>query len=215
MSETIVLKADARKESGSKVSAKLRKVGKLPAIVYGHKQDAVNLSFDLHDFTETFHHGHRIVNVQVDGGSETMMIKALQYDYLGKEIIHADMMRVDLSERVKVMVAIEQKGTSLGSHSGGIIDELMAQIQIECMVSEIPDTIIVSIKELDLGDSVHARDIELPAGAKLLTDPGALVLHCHEVAAVKGVEEVEGEEAAAEPEVITERAEDESEGDNS
>ncbi len=215
MSDTVVLKADVRKESGSKHSVQLRRAGKLPAIVYGHKQEPVNLSFDLHDFTETLHHGHRIVDVQVDGGSETMMIKALQYDYLGKYIIHADMMRVDLSERVKVSVAIEQKGTSLGSHSGGIIDELLNQIQIECMVSEIPDSIVVSIKELDIGDSVHARDIELPEGAVLMTDPNALVLHCHEVAAAISAEDgVEGEEAA-EPEVITERATDESEGDNS
>lgn len=212
MSETFTLKADMRKESGSKHSGQLRKKGLIPAIIYGHKQDPISVSLNLHDFSEALHHGHRIFDIDFSGKKETLLVKDLQYDHLGRNIIHADLMRVNLSETVKVTVPLEQKGTSRGSHEGGIIDELLDHIEIECRVSEIPETIHVSVKDLGIGDVILAKDIELPEHAKLVTDPEARIYQCHIVSQTKTTEEIE-EEMPAGPEVITERAEDsESEG---
>ena len=88
---------------------------------------------------------------------------------------------------------------------GGIIDELLDHIEIECKVTEIPETIVVSVNDLEVGQSLNAGEISLPAGMKLVTDPKALILHCHLVAAAKSTEEFE-EELPSEPEVITEKA---------
>jgi len=208
MADTIVLKAEVRKDAGTKFAKALRKNGKLPAVVYGHKKDSVALAFDARQFVTTLHHGHRLLNVQMDKGTETMLVKAVQYDHLGKDIIHADLVRVDLTERVKVTVPIELRGTSAGSHEGGIIDEHLASLEIECAVASIPEFIEISIKEVNVGDSLHARDIELPAEVKLITNPDALMLTCHLVAAAKSTEELE-EDMPTAPEVITERADDE------
>jgi large subunit ribosomal protein L25 len=208
MSDTIVLKAEVRKDAGTKHAKVLRKTGKLPAIVYGHKKGSVALAFNARQFVATLHHGHRLFDVQMDTKTETMLVKALQYDHLGKDIIHADLVRVDLAERVKVTVPIELRGTSAGSHEGGIIDEHLANLEIECTVASIPEFIEVSIKEINIGDAVHAKDIELPAGAKLITNPEALILTCHLVAAAKSTEELE-EDMPTAPEVITERDPDE------
>ena len=131
-------------------------------------------------------------------------------DHLGKDIIHADLVRVDLAERVKVSVPIELKGTSKGSHEGGIIDEHLDHLEVECKVTAIPESITVSIKELGVGESIHAGDVELPEGVSLVTNPEALILTCHIVAAAKSTEEIEEEEPTA-PEVITERAAEEEE----
>ena len=210
MSDTMVMKADVRNDIGSKHTKRLRRKGIVPAIVYGHKEEPVNLSFDLHGITEALHHGHRIFEVDSGDKKQTMMVKALQYDHLGKSIIHVDMIRVDLNETVRVTVPIEQKGTSKGSHNAGIIDELLDHLEIECVVSDIPEVISISVKELDVGDSIHAKDVELPAGAKLMTDPNALVLHCHLVSIAKSTEEIE-EEMPAGPEAITEKAKEEGE----
>ena len=108
MSETVVLKAEVRNEVGSKHAARLRRDGKLPAAVYGHGVGTVAISLDLHNFTEMLHHGHRLFNVKVGKRSETLLVKDLQYDHLGKDIIHADLARVDLTKRVVQQVDADE-----------------------------------------------------------------------------------------------------------
>lgn len=211
MAQRAVIKAEIRTTLGTKDASRLRDKGMLPAIVYGHKKEPVAISFDLHGFIEDLHHGHRLFDADMGGKTETLLVKDLQYDYLGKSVIHADMVRVDLEETVKVKVSIELRGTSKGSHEGGIIDEHLDHLEIECKVVDIPEVIPIVVKELGVGDSVHAGDVELPAGAKLVTDPKALVLTCHLVAAAKTTEEVE-EEMPVGPEVITEKAPEEEGG---
>jgi large subunit ribosomal protein L25 len=206
MTETIVLKAEVREEVGTEHAKKLRQQGRLPAIVYGHKQEPQAISLNLHDFTEGLHHGRRLIDVQLGRKKETLLIKDLQYDHLGKYVIHADLVRVNLTEMVKVTVPIEQRGTPKGSHEGGMIDEHLDHLEIECKVSDIPEVIPISVKDMGVGDSINARDVQLPEGAKLITDPNALVLHCHLITKVKTTEELE-EELPVAPEVITEKPE--------
>ena len=216
-SDTVLLKAETRKELGSKHAEKLRKEGKLPVIIYGHKQEPVALTLNLHDFTEAMHHGQRLLDIEVDGKSEKLLVKDLQYDYLGKKIIHADMVRVSLTEKIKVTIPLEFRGVPAGSHHGGLLDEHLDHLEIECTVAQLPESIEVSVRDLNVGDNLHARDINLAPGINLVTDAEALIVACH-LPAIKEaveVEEPEGAEEAAEPEVITEskKEEDEQEKD--
>ncbi len=210
MAKTLLLKAEVREHTGSKAVKKVRRQGRIPAIVYGHKQEPVAISLDEHDFVEGLHHGHRILDVQVGSKKEKMIVKEVQYDYLGRSIIHVDMMRVDLTETIKVTVPIELKGNAAGTHEGGIIDEHVDRLEIEAKVTDIPETIIVSVKDVHVGDALHAGQIELPAGVKLAGSPETLLVTCHLVAAAKTAEEVE-EEALTAPEVIGEVKESEEE----
>lgn len=203
MAKRLLLKAEVREHTGSKAVQRVRKQGRIPAIVYGHKQTPVAISLDTHNFVEGLHHGHRLMDVQIGKKKEMMIVKDLQYDYLGKNIIHADLMRVDMTETVKVSVPIELKGTAAGTHEGGIIEEHADHLEIECRVTDIPETIIVSVKDVRVGDALHAGQIELPDGVKLARSPETLVVTCHLVAAAKTTEEVE-EEMPAAPEVIGE-----------
>jgi large subunit ribosomal protein L25 len=214
MSDKMVLKAEIRQSTGTSKTVALRNEGKMPAIVYGHKKDPVSVAFNAHELVRAIHHGHRIFEVDLGGTTETLLIKDAQYDHLGKDIIHLDLVRVDLQEKVTVSVALELKGTPEGSHEGGIIDEHLDHLEIECTVATIPDHIEFSIKDVHVGDSVHARDVEMPAGMTLKSAPDALILTCHLVAAAVSAEDEvahEGEEgeAAAGPEVITEKNQDE------
>ena len=206
-SDAVLLKAETREEFGSRCTEKLREKGKLPVIIYGHKQEPVAVTVNLHEFTEKIHHGQRLLNVEIQGEKNEVLVKDLQYDYLGKKIIHADMVRVNLTEKVKVAVPLEFKGVSAGSQKGGLLDEHLDHLEIECTVTQIPETIVVSVKGLDIGDNLHAGDIELGPGMKLVTAPSTLVIACH-LPAVK--EEVaataeEEQEQSSEPEVITEK----------
>jgi len=201
-SDRMVLNTEAREQVGSKHAVKLRKQGRLPAIVYGHNQDPVAISLDIHEFVEALHHGHRLFDIRMDKKSETLLVKDLQYDYLGKDVIHADLVRVDLAEKVKVRVPIELKGTSKGSHEGGMIDGHLDHLEIECTVSEIPEVIEISVGDIGVGDTLRAGEVKLPDGSKLVTNPEALVLSCHLVTAAKSTEQLE-EEMPAAPEVLT------------
>ncbi len=212
MEKSLLLKADIREQTGSGHAAKVRKQRRIPAVVYGHKQKPVAISLDAHNLVEGLHHGHRVFDVQIGKKKETIIIKDLQYDHLGRDIIHMDLMRVDVTETVRVMVPIELKGTAKGTHDGGIIEEHTDSLEIECKVTDIPETIVVGVKELGIGDTLHADDIELPSGVKLVSAPSTLLVTCSLVAAAKSTEELE-EETPAAPEVIGEVKEETEEGE--
>jgi large subunit ribosomal protein L25 len=210
MKKTLLLKAEVREHTGSKTVRKIREQGRIPAIVYGHKQKPTAISLDAHNFVEGLHHGHRLMDVQIGKKNEKTIVKELQYDHLGKNIIHVDLMRVNVTEIVKVMVPIELKGTAAGTHESGIIEEHVDRLEIECKVIDIPETIVVSVKDVHVGDALHAGEIELPDGIKLSSSPEMLLVTCHLVAAAKTTEELE-EEAPVAPEVIGEPREPEAE----
>jgi len=215
MDKTLLLEAQVREQTGSKAAARLRKEGRVPAIVYGHKQEAVAISLDAHDFLQGLHRGHRLIDVKVQGKTQKMILKDLQYDYLGRDIVHVDLMRVDVTETVRVTIPIELKGTAQGTHEGGIVEEHADRIEVECVVTNMPEVITVSVKEVGVGDVLHAGDIPLPEGVALASPPDTILVTCHLVAAAKTTEELE-EEAPTAPEVIGEKKEDaegESEGE--
>ncbi len=203
MGKTVLLKVEVREKTGSKCAAKLRKEGQIPAVVYGHKQEPVAVSLDARSFVEQLHHGHRLMDVQIGKKKEKMIVKDLQYDHLCKDIIHADLMRVDVTETVRVAVPVELKGIAYGAHEGAIIEKHANHLEVECKVTDIPECIVVSVKDMKIGDTLHARDIAIPEGVKLISSLETLVAACSVVAAAKTTEELEAETPVA-PEVITE-----------
>ena len=212
MNKTLLLEAQIREHTGSKAAARVRKQGRIPAIVYGHKQDPIAISLDAHDFTQGLHRGHRLVDVTIEGQTQKVMLKDLQYDYLGRDVVHADLVRVDVTEMVQVTVPIELKGTAQGTTEGGIVEEHADRLEVKCLVTNMPEVIVASVKEIGIGDVLHAGDIALPEGVTLVSSAGTIVATCHLVAAAKTTEELE-EEAPTAPEVIGEKkAESEEEG---
>jgi large subunit ribosomal protein L25 len=206
MADRMLLKGESREQVGTSKTVALRNEGKMPAVMYGHGEEAVSFALSLHELTEAIHHGHRLFDIDVAGKTDTVLIKEVQYDYLGKNFIHADFVRVDLAELVTVNVSLHFKGTAPGIGEGGMLDIHLDTVEVECKVSDIPDEIIVSVKEIKVGDAIHASEIELPEGSTLKTDAEALILNCHVVTEAKTTEELEGELPAG-PEVITEKAE--------
>jgi large subunit ribosomal protein L25 len=206
MEKTLVLKAEVREHTGRKAVQKMRRQGEIPAIVYGHKQEPVAVALDAHDFVEGLHHGHRLMDIQIGKKKEKIIVKELQYDHLGKNVIHADLMRVDITESIRVTVPLELKGTAAGTHEGGIVEAHVDHLEIECKATDIPEKIVVSVKDMHVGSALHAGEVELPSGVKLVTSAEMLLVTCHTVAAAKTTEQVE-EEVPAAPEVIGEKKE--------
>ena len=201
MTETLPMNAELR-ATGSKEAVKVRMQGKMPAVIYGHKQEPVAISLDAKLFNEALQEGHRLFSLSCDGKTETTLLKDLQYDHFHKDVIHVDFVRVDLNEKATVSIPVILKGTAKGISEGGIVDTHSDHIEITCPVTSIPESFDIVITKLGLGESIFAKDIALPNGATLVTTPDTLVVNCHEI---EEVEEVEEGEEGAEPEVITEK----------
>lgn len=198
-SNVIPLPTDARPTLGTRATRRLRDAGKLPAIVYGHGQAAVNVAVPAKLFRESLAKSAHVFELAVDGKKENVLLKDVQYDHLGTQVIHIDFARVDLTEKVTVTVSIELKGDAIGEKDGGILQQILGELEVECVVTEIPSSIVYNVAGLKLDESVHVRDLTLPAGVVAVTDGDLIVAVCH---AVKEEETTEAAEGSAEPEVI-------------
>lgn len=206
-----VLKATKRDELGTRKVRRLRTQGLIPGIIYGHAQEAQSVSLNEHEVELAILHGERLLEIELDGKTQNVLIKEVQYDTFGKEVLHIDLARVDLDERVEVTVAIVLKGTPVGvTEEDGMLQQMASEVRVECTVRSIPEHIDVMVADMKVGDSLTMGQLALPDGAKLVSDPEM------RVAAVRVVVEAEAEpteeEEQAAPDVIGEKEQPEEEG---
>lgn len=201
--ELETLTATKRDERGTRVSRKLRAAGRLPAVIYGHGEDPEHISLAQHDVEVSLAHGARTLDVKLGGKTTQYLIKEVQYDHLDATPIHLDLARVDLDERVKVMVSIELRGVPKGVTEGGVLDQMLQEIEVECRVTDIPDTLHPFVTELLVGDALLVKDLELPPGVTPLADGGDRVAMVKALA-IAAEPEAEGEEGeeTQQPEMI-------------
>lgn len=202
MAETLVLAAEKREGRGTRVAAQLRTTGKIPGVVYGHKEDTVSVSLLHDDLTRAIRQGARVVDLKTDAGVQTAQIIELQWDHLGKEILHVDFKRVSRDERIRVPVRIELRGIAPGVAGGGVLDQPLHSLDVECLAIAVPDSIRVAIGELQLGQAIHVKDLQVPEGVKLFNEPDAIVVQVTVPAADEAAPAAEVIPGAAEPEVI-------------
>lgn len=176
----------------------------MPTIIYGHGEAPESASLSTHDVQVALARGARTLRVELGGATTQYLIKEVQYDYLGDVPIHMDLARVSLDERVKVRVGIELRGLAKGISDGGMLDQHMVELAVECLVAEIPGTLHPSVTDLELSASLLVKDLELPPGVVALADPEERVATVRVLLEQPEAEEAEGEEGAAgaEPERI-------------
>jgi large subunit ribosomal protein L25 len=200
MADAVVLVAEKRTGRGTRRAQKLRASGKIPGIVYGHKQEAIPVALDAETLTSAIRHGTRVLDLKTDGATEKVLIREVQWDHLGKDLLHIDFTRVAADERIHIAVPVEVKGLAPGVVGGGVLDQPLHSLHIECLAIAIPESIRVNINELQLGAAIHVKDLKLPEGVKALDDADAIVVH---VTAPQAEAEPTLEPGAqAEPEVI-------------
>jgi large subunit ribosomal protein L25 len=199
--------AENREQLGSRANKRLRDAGKLPGVIYGHKEAVVPVTLPKKEVVNHLHHGAHVFELQLAGKAETCLVKEVQYDHLGLEVIHVDFARVSLNEKVEVTVPLELKGTPKGEDDGGVLQQIVSDLEIECLVTDIPEVIRYNVTEMKLDDVLHLKDIPLPAGVKALQDEDLIVATCAEVQEEESTEAAEA--ASAEPEVIGKKKEDE------
>jgi large subunit ribosomal protein L25 len=139
-----------------------------------------------------------------------VLVKEVQYDHLGMEVLHVDFARVSLDEKVELTVPLELKGTPKGEADGAVLQQFIAELEIECLVTDIPHSIVHNVTEMEKDSELHIRDLKLPAGVRVMQDEDLLVAAVREVQ--EEVPTEVAEVATAEPEVIGRKPEEGEEG---
>ncbi|MCA9295542.1 MAG: 50S ribosomal protein L25 [Phycisphaerales bacterium] len=207
--KTPVINAERRERTGSRFAQRIRKVGKLPAVIYGHGDAPVAISVDQKEVINHIRDGAHILEIKIGGATaETCLVKDLQFGWLGDNVIHIDFARVNLSEEVHVKVHIDWHGEAAAAKRPGAVLNTATELEIVCKVRDIPHEL-----RFDLGamEDTHLTigDLTLPEGIRAVNDDDTIVAQITFVTEEAEGEEVEATEGGDEPEVITEAKEDE------
>lgn len=192
------LSGQKRELLGSANSRRLRQRGLIPGTIYGHNQPAESIVIAEDALMPVVNGGVRVVDIELGGKVDKALFRELQWESMSGVLRHFDLMRVDPNERVKVDVAIELKGTAPGSLGGGILEQPIHKLTIDCLTYQIPDTIPVRIGALQVGQAIHVKDLELPEGVHAQAAPDAIVVHVVQVVNREALPTA----GQAEPEVI-------------
>jgi len=203
MAQIVRIAARRRSELGKAAMRRLRREGLVPGNVYGHGQEAVAVALSADDIRPVVASGDHVVDLDVDGSVEKTLIRDVQWDTFSKYIQHLDFLRVDPNERVTLSVPVLIRGTAPGVISGGLLQQPLHALHIECPAIQIPDNIPVRVGALEIGQAVHVREIaDLPEGVKIIEHPDAVVVQIVKPGVVEVATADEGAIAPAEPELI-------------
>ena len=205
------LAVEVREGTGKGPARRLRASGRVPAVCYGRGAKSLGISLDplaLDQLLKGSTAGmNTLIALQVEGGGEyhgkPMLVKELQRNPVSREILHADLYAVNLQEAIQVSVPIHLEGSPEGVKMGGILDQTLREVELECMPQAIPEELRLDVSELLVGQSLHVRDLSIPEGATLLSDLDLSVVTVATPAveeepvaeAVEGEPLAEGEEA--------------------
>jgi large subunit ribosomal protein L25 len=191
------IQAELRTEFGKGAARAVRRAGRVPAIIYGHGADTRHLSLPGHELMLALKTPNALFRLEGLGPAELALPKAVQRDPLKDVIEHVDLIVVRRGEKVTVEIPVRVTGEVF---SGGLLDQQLVTISIEAEATHIPDGIDVNVEGMEVGAAIHAKDLALPAGAALQTDPEALVLHVTDATAQARAEEAAEAAEAAETE---------------
>lgn len=212
MSKLIVKK---RNNQGTSSSRRMRSDGLLPGIIYGSDKESNIVEMNLNQVEKILkNHSSDSVLIEVDledEGSVRVLLKEVQYHPVTSSILHVDLQRVVAGKPIQVDVAIELNGEPEGVKSGGIIDHKIHSLSVECLPKDMIESIPVDITNLEIGDSLTVSDIIVTSKIKILSDENLQVISINAPKVIDSSDEEteEADEASTEPEVITEKNEEE------
>lgn len=195
------LKSEPREGRGTSAARRVRRQGRVPAVVYGEGAPAEHIAVDAHDFRIAVDHGARVVDLDAGAAEpERVLLVDVQYDALGLDLLHADFQRLRPDHEIHLRVPIEFQGTPKGLAEGGVLTVLRDTIEVRCLPRDIPESVPLEVGGLELGDSVVAGGLTLPEGVTLAEEADETIVSVAVPRAVKAeaAEGAEGEAAEGE-----------------
>jgi large subunit ribosomal protein L25 len=211
MAQQVKLKAQKRTSVGRNAIKKIKEKGLVPGVIYGSQTEPITLQIESRELTNVLAHAsseHVLVDLEIVDGIESTnrlaLIQEVQHHPLKRELVHVDFHAVSATEKITSEVPIEAVGEALGVRTfGGLLEYSLRTLEVECFPQDLPDIVRIDVTNLNIGESLHVRDIHLPAGVEAITDEGLTVVSV--VASRVGEEVAEAAEVPTTPEVITEK----------
>jgi len=204
--EKRVLAASRRTVFGKTAAAKCRSADRLPAVIYDHAGHSTAVDVPYRDFEKLFKTvtESTLITVKLDEKDEyEVFIKDYQYDIVTDKVFHADFYAVERGQLLRTKIQIRLSGSPEACRQGAVLETGIPDIEVECLPRDLPERIIVNVEKLGANESIHVRDIKVPEGVKILTDPDlavAMVKFTRETAPAASEETAAGTPAAASPE---------------
>ena len=172
-----LLTADTRTETRKGAARRLRRNGKIPAIMYGHSGNSA-LTLDAHDFQTKFRDvsENSIINLTIGSKSYDVLVKDYQEDILTGSLLHVDFYEIEAGKALRTQIPVNIIGTPVGVREGGILEHLLYSLEVECLPKDIPERFDIDVENLAIGDSVHVRDIEIPSEVRLLSSVDLVIV---------------------------------------
>ena len=200
MSEQLTLPAETRERAGKGASRALRRDGRVPAVVYGEKQEPLSIHVEENRLSKILSTGHfmnSVIMIDAGGGPIRTLPKAVDFHPVTSRPIHVDFLRIAEHAQVTVAVPIRfvDEEASPGLKRGGVLNAVAHNLELVCDAAEIPDEIVIPLTGLEIGDTIHLKDVKLPGRSKSAVDnPEFTVATVVAPSAMKAVEEVEAPE---------------------
>lgn len=211
MAKQVKLAAEPRSALGRSAVRKLKATGAVPAVIYGAKDKPESLQVSRRDINAILSHAsgeNILVELEFAGAANRLaLVQEVQHAALGGDVLHVDFHAVSMDEVIEADVPLEPTGVANGvKNFGGLLEQNLRTLSIECLPRDLPDTISVDVSALNIGDSIHVRDLPLPAGVTTRISPDLTAFAV--MAPTVAEEPAAGAEPAAAPEVIKEKKED-------
>lgn len=200
------LGVELRESQGKGVARKLRAVGRIPGICYRRNAESISISLDPKRLDRLLRKAssgiNTLIDLQVAGGGDfdgrQVLVKEIQRHPISGVYLHADLYAVDLMQTIHVSIPVHFKGSAIGvTLGGGILDHATRELDVECLPNAIPEEFAVDVSALEIGDSIHVRDLVVPAGVEILNDPDVSIVSVVAPAISEEAAPAEEEEAAA------------------
>ena len=210
------MKVKDRKELGTRKVKHLRKEGWIPGIIYGHGEKSIAIMIQEEELKNVLHNLHSeatLLNLDYEGKKLKVLMREVSRNPLTEKMLHVDFQHIHENEEVNVHVILEFQGKAKGIEEGGILNIEHRDLIIRCLPKDIPEKIVVDVTDLEIGHSIHIKDLQIPEGVKVEEDPSSTVVNVLSPRKIIEVVPVEEEipigEEAEEPEVITKEGEEE------
>ena len=211
MAKEVKLKAEPRTTTGRSAVRKLKARGIIPAVIYGGTDKPQPLQLTARDINVMLSHAageNILVELEIAGekANRAALVQEIQHSPVGGDVVHIDFHAISMDQKIQADVALEPVGVAEGVKTfGGLLEQSLRTLTVECLPRDLPDRITVNVSALNIGDSIHVRDIQLPQGVTIKAQPELTAFSVLAPAVEEEPVAAAAEAAAAGPEVITEK----------
>ena len=205
------LNLNERKDKGKSKARSLRRDGMVPGVYYFHGEQNVNLQIDKKNLYHAISTGQHVFEIEMKGETQYVTIKGIQYHPVTDEVLHIDLMRVNMSEKMNFTIPISLEGEAEGVKEGGVLSQILTSIEVNCLPTSVPDSIVVDVSNMELNSNMTIDDIvDIPEDVEIISDLESTIATVappkeEEEPVVEELEELEEGEEGAEGETSTDK----------